>query len=1146
MNQNFEQNNIDIRIPEPPEELKPKKRSKLPLIISLSAVGAVLIAVAVVAAMLFIPLYTTPHWENTFNAIFFDTSEMQAFAGSLSDGISAEINLGLDKELTGLLKDINFKLSVASKFAEDSESGSLTLSLEEGKNSLALSVIYDKDSAAIGVYGLNNGKAENDPVYVSVPRENICEEFKKSVFAPDSGSDFALEKEVFDEIAEALETFESLDGKQEKGNLEEPISKIAEQIASVIDPKTSLRFSDSEFALVSNVSVTLTKEDLVSIIDVIIEEAEANEEFEAVLNSTYFSVSADGTQISLVESLKEAKDELPEGEITFSYSVSGDYVRDIKYSFNSADDPEEDFDAVLEFIYGEISGFDLKITYGDGDDDSITYRKTDNDSELKTELCIISEVEELKTSVTLNKADGSLIILASSPDNPESVCEIRGTLKYDKDEAHISMSFTSIKVGSDEPIDSFTFGIELGSHLDEISMPEAVDLFAMTEENFEDILANLPKDTLAEMLKNCTGQDLGSYFSADGKLMLNAGQYADIATAYANAYSLYLSNAEIMRADAVYIPVPELGINLLLYYDEGQNMIFYNFAYNMTDELLKIYHPAVIDANGNFSAHDVVLRSDTDATCQEDGATIYGCSICDETVTVKKDKIFHTWEQNTLSFTADNGEKYSLRYSYCSACSFISNFEIVGELSASFIYNHDENTYTIESYNDMGRTLEKYYGIPEVFDDLMIFTDVKTAYLQNCISVRIPYGVQTVYSGRFMESENVQVLILPSTIKEIKEGAFSSYQKLHTIFYCGTESDWKNVELGDLGNIIDTVNIIFCPDGVTPDMIKNELFDEERINAAITAEKAKIEKSNAAAKEAAKVDGVTLLYSGKIENIFCDEVSGYIGIWHTVSDSESLITLYNSRTGSVEREIKAGGKIARLYIREGYVAYSLEGSLEVFVYEIATEKTVSFSAIRYYEFSEDSLSGLFIHSGKVYTATSVQHCYITYYDIATGEISRFQWTVSNPELYISHAQNKLISLCLEQSPEKVVIYDLLTNTQLCEFNLDRLAFDAVFVSDYIIDNRENIYDLSGNLLDSIPEALESPAAPHIRDTMTVEYFEGIYLSVDRSYNISSVLTSTASNTSVVLNLYAEVAIEMEGGFLVYTPGGYGLLFVKIN
>ena len=64
--------NFDIIIPEPPEELKIKKRSKLPLIISLSAVVALIIAAAVIAAMLYAPLLTTPHWGNTFSKVFFN------------------------------------------------------------------------------------------------------------------------------------------------------------------------------------------------------------------------------------------------------------------------------------------------------------------------------------------------------------------------------------------------------------------------------------------------------------------------------------------------------------------------------------------------------------------------------------------------------------------------------------------------------------------------------------------------------------------------------------------------------------------------------------------------------------------------------------------------------------------------------------------------------------------------------------------------------------------------------------------------------------------------------------------------------------------------------------------------------------------
>ena len=133
----------------------------------------------------------------------------------------------------------------------------------------------------------------------------------------------------------------------------------------------------------------------------------------------------------------------------------------------------------------------------------------------------------------------------------------------------------------------------------------------------------------------------------------------------------------------------------------------------------------------------------------------------------------------------------------------------------------------------------------------------------------------------------------------------------------------------------------------------------------------------------------------------------------------------------------------------------------------------------------------------------------------------------------------------------MIVYDLVTNTQLCEFHLDKLAFDATFMGDYVVDNRGNIYDLGGNRLDSVPTS-SAATAPHSKNFMAVECLYqdsngSLTVTIDRDYNISSVLSGTASDSSFALGIYAEVAISTNSGdFLVYTPGGYGLLFVDVK
>ncbi len=1147
MNQNMENINIEIKHPEAPEEpASAKKKSKLPIVITLSSVGGILVALAVIAAILFIPIMTTSHWENTANEVFFNTAEMAAFSDALSSGAAADITLGIDKELTGLLSDFSFKLSAVSSLSQDSETGSVTLSLEESKNTLALSLIYDKESVAVGVYDIIGG-TKGDASFVSIPRENISEGFKTSVFSPESGSSFALEKEVFDEVLKAIETFEELDRERDQASLEASFKHIADQIADIIKPEVSFGFADSGFALEKEVAFKLNREDLSAIIDVIISESEENEQLRALLEPQHVSTTEDGVTVSLIDALKDAKAELPAGEVHFSYTASGKYVRNINYSL---DDPEDGFEVYLDFTYGEDVGFDMLIKDADGGEDNLVYRKNDSETELKTSIIITADGEELEASVTLNRTDDSLLISASSSDSPDSVFELRGSCKYDPDAAHFSISFNSIKLGETDAIEGFSFELALGKNTEDISMPEAVSLFEITEKDLEKLIEGLPKDTLANMVKNCTGKELESFLSADGKLMLNSSQYVELATAYANAYSIYLANAEIMRADAVYIPVPELGINVLLYYDQRQNMIFYNFAYNMTEELLRVYHPAFFDANGNLYAHVIDIESHRETSCLQSGRTVYRCSVCGITQTYTQDQLFHSYAQKQLTVTSDNGKTHTGLYNYCEVCGTVVTFEISGQMSMSFIFNAESGTYQIESYRVYG-DIKECYGIPLEFAKLITVTDIGRVTLEGASSARLPEGMTVLPKFALQDTDELQVLILPSTLKSIEDGAISSSSKLHTVFYCGTEAEFALVDLGDLEALRDSINFIFCPEGATPDMVKSLIFDTKKTQEALAAAKNAVTQSNKPANEAAKQNGVALLYDGKVDNVICDNTSSYAAIYYAVDESASKILIFDLSTVKDVVTLDVAGKISFIDLREGYLAYACEGSFEISVYEIATSKMSTFSAKRYSNLSWDSLSCLYIHNGKVYTATKEQHCNITYYDIASGKTSTFKYTVYSPDIYINREQDRMIVLMLNQSPKEVAFYDLSTNTQIRELRLDNFVHDVIYMGDHLVDNRGTLYDLNGEIIFSVPESSLPVKATAFKDRIAIEtLYEAsdgnLTIFADRNYNILSIFTCAAQNT-VEINLYAEKAIvTKDGDLLLYTPGGYGLILVDIN
>ena len=73
----------------------------------------------------------------------------------------------------------------------------------------------------------------------------------------------------------------------------------------------------------------------------------------------------------------------------------------------------------------------------------------------------------------------------------------------------------------------------------------------------------------------------------------------------------------------------------------------------------------------------------------------------------------------------------------------------------------------------------------------------------------------------------MRTLVFPSTLTKIEEGAFADAPLLRTIYYCGTEEDWKKVDIGSYAEKWAHVNVIFAPDGVSPEAVAGSYSIEE-------------------------------------------------------------------------------------------------------------------------------------------------------------------------------------------------------------------------------------------------------------------------------------------------------------------------------
>lgn len=1121
MDQNKENIIPEIKIPELPNEEAPKKKkSKLPLVIILSAVCLLIIAAAIPAGILLAPIMQITHWENTINEVFFDQNELSVFSEALSEGMRTDISVDLEKELTGLLKDVSLDISIASRLADEKASGSMTFILNGGAKSLALTLIYDETDVALGIYELSGGLAKGDVEYLSFPREGLSEAFKSSLFAPDSGAKYALDADTFDQIVSMLESFESADKTQDIEGLEASLQNVANQILDIAEPYSIIYFADGAFALCNKRGVTLDDDEMRAIIDVIADEAEANEAFAALISSSYSMTSEDS---DIVSALRDAGDEIPDCETSFFYVIQGDYVTGLSLSYTDLEDSNNSFDADLDFVYGGTEkGFDLLITYENEDADTVSYRKEATDSENSVSLNIKSEGEEFNTKVTHFVADNSLIITANASDSPESSFELKGSCIYNADDSSISLSISSIKIGSADPIEGFGVEFSLGKYTEDITLPESKPIFNMSESELDGYLERLPSDTFGDMVKSCTGKELESFFSADGILMLNPEQYTEIATAYANAYSIYLGKTEIMRADAVYIPVPELGINILLYYDKWGNMIYYNFAYNMIDELLASYHIASIDEKGEMVVHDIVTSS-TAATCMNTGKTVYRCTICGESDTETTRALGHSTEWLSVEALCDDGKVYNVRYSKCRTCGLVESFGIGDGISISYNLTINTATGVHTIFNTSSTSREgicRYFGLPTVLEETITVGDFRENLdVSGKYVIRLPKGLETLSGNRLSYSDEMQILIIPSTLKSISSTAFSSYKNLHTVFYCGTEEEWKQVSFDKLENLGDKVKIIFSPNGVTPDLIADALVDPEKMEKSVSTAKKSFTSSINAAKKLTALDSISLVHSSKIKGVAYCKNTNSVAVYSEYDGKNTSVTVYDLGTMIKTASLNVSGEINALDMADGYIAYGLADSAKtLYLYSVADNTTKELAVPLNYEHSRDQLAFVLIDSGKVYTVSSEQHCYFVYYSIAEDKFVTINqiyeaWIEIDREAH-------LVTVKTHTTPQSIYYYDT-----------------------------EN-----GVLLDSPGSAYPGSFVTVDTEYRTVEQLSILLgrqgsakLVVSSDYKTMVAIKNASSDTVRYVECYAESAIvTSNGNFLLYTPGGYGLLLIDTN
>ena len=161
----------------------------------------------------------------------------------------------------------------------------------------------------------------------------------------------------------------------------------------------------------------------------------------------------------------------------------------------------------------------------------------------------------------------------------------------------------------------------------------------------------------------------------------------------------------------------------------------------------------------------------------------------------------------------------------CSRCNLKFNASIRETASP---YSNLYCSIWVEPTGNGGYTVTDYYwisGYCEIFsvpDNLSEYLSINSLRLsgRGYDLIRIPSGVQRLTANTNF-TIGPKVLILPSSLTEIANGVFLDFSRLETIYYCGTEEQWNEVKLNGYRNAWKDVNVIFCPEGVSPEVAAN-------------------------------------------------------------------------------------------------------------------------------------------------------------------------------------------------------------------------------------------------------------------------------------------------------------------------------------
>lgn len=356
-----------------------KKSHKKLIIILVSVFSAlfVLFAASVGAVLAFVmPAFDDSALQNTFEDMFFRLDQFEKLESVWAEK-GYEASAKFNFEHNG--NSFNVGLNAIVRGDGEEETGKGELSLDGYPyDGLRVGFYYDREIYAFG------GLLE-DGTYVTLPRRNIDEVLDASVFNPANHTPHSLSESKYNQLRSILELLGSEPIEQAPSEEVKPsIDRITEKLSEFVALTEEIYLAEGEFVLCRKISGGIESNELQTLLDLVIEEAEENEAFRHEL---YILLGVEGLEEdALVEYLRALFAQIPrDTDVTFYYVIGGGVIREAEFvikTFRGASkvsvESESEFAVKFATVYdGDTCGFDLAVKNFTREDDASAETTTD-------------------------------------------------------------------------------------------------------------------------------------------------------------------------------------------------------------------------------------------------------------------------------------------------------------------------------------------------------------------------------------------------------------------------------------------------------------------------------------------------------------------------------------------------------------------------------------------------------------------------------------------------------------------------------------------------------------------------------------------------------------------------------------------------